>query len=134
MNRWILQDPIDPPIDFIKKIGGNKLISETLIRRGLDSYQKALGFLEPTFYKPSPAEDLPGITGAVDQILSSIHRKEKILVWGDFDVETSSMDIDGNLIGVARKNIRHHLDLRVRTAQATNKFPASFAREYGPLF
>ena len=87
MNPWTFQDPIKPPIDFSEKIGGAQLISETLVRRGYNSYQKALGFLDPTFYTPSSPNDLSGIDEAVDLLKTTIHDNARILVWGDFDVD-----------------------------------------------
>ncbi|GMR36387.1 hypothetical protein PMAYCL1PPCAC_06582, partial [Pristionchus mayeri] len=40
------------------------------------------------------------------------------------------IDIDEHLIGVARKNIRHYCD---KNTELAGKFPASFARQFGPI-
>uniref|UniRef100_A0A914VUR5 RNA methyltransferase n=1 Tax=Plectus sambesii TaxID=2011161 RepID=A0A914VUR5_9BILA len=42
----------------------------------------------------------------------------------------TGVDIDGQLVGIARKNIRHYCDDSI---EMTGKFPASFSRQFGPV-
>ena len=45
------------------------------------------GFLDPAKYHPTPAVTLPDLEKAVYRIVQAIDKKERILVWGDFDVD-----------------------------------------------
>lgn len=47
----------------------------------------AVGFLDPTEYHPTPAVTLPDLEKATFRLVQAIDKKERILVWGDFDVD-----------------------------------------------
>jgi single-stranded-DNA-specific exonuclease len=46
-----------------------------------------LGFLDYRKFKPSSAFDLPDLDKGVQRVLDAIQKKERIGVWGDFDVD-----------------------------------------------
>ena len=87
MKQWLFQSSVDVPNDYHLTIGGDKLISEILLRRGYDTPQKALSFLDPSLYHPTPPTNLDGIESSVTLLRNAIAKKKKILVWGDFDVD-----------------------------------------------
>lgn len=84
---WVFPEVIDLPSNFQSRIGGFSVVSQTLFRRGLTSFDLAQGFLDPNLYQPSPASQLPGLTHAAERLQTALSNKEKILVWGDFDVD-----------------------------------------------
>ncbi len=63
------------------------LIAEVLVRRGCDTPETARAFLDPAFYAPAPAADLPGMDRAVAELRAAIARRDHIRIWGDFDVD-----------------------------------------------
>jgi single-stranded-DNA-specific exonuclease len=63
------------------------LVSQTLLRQGVDTPEKARAFLNPDEYQPSAPENLPGLPEALDRLIDAVVRKEHICVWGDFDVD-----------------------------------------------
>ena len=87
MANWIEPEPVDVPIDFKSIVGGHLLVSNTLYRRGVRNSKKALSFLDPKFYKPSPSSDIPGMEKAVSRLIKALENKESVCVWGDFDVD-----------------------------------------------
>ncbi|GIU83207.1 MAG: single-stranded-DNA-specific exonuclease RecJ [Acidobacteria bacterium] len=73
--------------DFAKKLNVHPLTAALLISRGYSSVLDALVFLYPSlnsFYSPFLLKD---IEKAVNRIIEAIKRKEKILIWGDYDVD-----------------------------------------------
>ena len=58
-----------------------------LIARGLEKAEKAFQFLNPSFDQIHEPNLLLGLSDAVPRILRAIERGEKILVWGDYDVD-----------------------------------------------
>lgn len=86
-KRWL-----DPPLlkisgEFAAQIGGHPLLAATLARRGFGDVRSAWAFLDPTRYQPASPFDLPDMDKAVARIRQAIDRRERILVWGDFDVD-----------------------------------------------
>jgi single-stranded-DNA-specific exonuclease len=58
-----------------------------LVRRGITTVEAAQAFLDPEAYEPTPPEALPDLVEAAERIEVAIDRSERILVWGDFDVD-----------------------------------------------
>ena len=83
MTRWIDPPPVDIPASFAD-LNLPPLIAQTLIRRGIDTPESARAFLHPDSLPSTP---FPGIEPAVERIQEAIRRKERICVWGDFDVD-----------------------------------------------
>ncbi len=63
------------------------LIAALLIVRGYDSAEKALEFLSPSHDHLHDPYLLKGMREAVERIQKAIANGEKILIWGDYDVD-----------------------------------------------
>jgi single-stranded-DNA-specific exonuclease len=82
MTRWL--DP--PPIDAspLSTLNLPLLLQQTLIRRGIATPDSARAFLHP---EETPSTPFPNIELATEIIYAAIQRKDRICVWGDFDVD-----------------------------------------------
>jgi single-stranded-DNA-specific exonuclease len=111
--RWEFPELIHVPGDFQLKIGGSALVSQTLYHRGYTTPDDALGFLDPNHYKPCPPTDLPGMTAASERIINAITDRERILIWGDFDVDgqTSTALLVSSLQKLGA-SVNHHIPIR----------------------
>ncbi len=63
------------------------LISALLISRGYETAERAKKFLNPKYEDLHDPYLLKGMERAVQRILKAIENKEKILIWGDYDVD-----------------------------------------------
>ena len=82
MTRWL--DPSPVKTDSLSALGLHPLVAETLIRRGISTLEVARAFLHPD---EIPSTPFPDIENAVELIYRAIEKKERICVWGDFDVD-----------------------------------------------
>jgi single-stranded-DNA-specific exonuclease len=91
MAHWIDPQPIEIPSAIERVVpatnGWETLIAEMLVRRGIVDQEAALGFLDPAHYTPAAPWELPGIAQTVERLASAIVQKERIAIWGDFDVD-----------------------------------------------
>jgi len=78
---------VKTPEELIRACDGNEFLARILFNRGIDTYEKALEILDSNRYTPFNVVDFPRIDEAVDMILTSINNNEKILVYGDYDVD-----------------------------------------------
>ena len=85
--RWAEPDAVDVPHELRAEIGGHPLVAETLVRRGFATVREARGFLAPSLYTAAAPEELPDLPEAVARIGAAVRVGERILVWGDFDVD-----------------------------------------------
>ncbi|MEW6502461.1 MAG: single-stranded-DNA-specific exonuclease RecJ [Chloroflexota bacterium] len=84
---WLDAENIPIPQDIRHLIGDNSLLAQTLVRRGLKTFEKARAFLDPRFYRPADPCELPDMEKGVNLIHEAIRTGKKIAVWGDFDVD-----------------------------------------------
>ncbi len=87
MKNWVEPAPIAVPEMLRAAVGGHPIVAEALVRRGMTTPDAARRFLDPAAYQPSSAFELPDTERAVERLRSAIARGERILVWGDFDVD-----------------------------------------------
>lgn len=85
--QWVEPGPIKIPEALRQAVAGPELLLQTLVRRGYDDPQSARAFLFPDEYQPTPATELPGMEKAIQRIQLALKKKEKIGIWGDFDVD-----------------------------------------------
>ncbi len=84
---WLEPEPVYVPPDLRARVGGHPLLAQTLIRRGHADPDRAAAFLDPDLYAPADPRDLPDMDAAAERIEAAIARGERILIWGDFDVD-----------------------------------------------
>ncbi len=87
MKSWLDPAPLALPDDFRQAITGHPVVAERLFRHGFTTPEAARRFLSPTAYSPAPPDDLPDMDRAVSRLGKAIRGHERILVWGDFDVD-----------------------------------------------
>ncbi len=86
-REWREAASVTVPASLADLVGGHELIARYLARKGVTSVADAERFLSPGTYAPAPPDELPDIDRAVDRLQRAIRGRERILVWGDFDVD-----------------------------------------------
>jgi len=87
MKRWVEPTLVDVPPEMQAAVGGHPLVAQQLVRRGITEVGAALRFLDPARYEPTPPDALPDMDKAVERVRRALNRGERLLVWGDFDVD-----------------------------------------------
>ena len=82
MTRWL--DPPQTDASPLSTLDLPLLLKQTLIRRGIATPDSARAFLHP---EVTPSTPFPNIESATEIIRAAIQRKDRICVWGDFDVD-----------------------------------------------
>jgi len=82
MTRWL--EPPQTDAAPLSTLDLPLLLKQTLVRRGIVTPDAARAFLHPD---ETPSTPFPDIESAVEIIYQAIQRKDRICVWGDFDVD-----------------------------------------------
>ncbi|MEN9486857.1 MAG: single-stranded-DNA-specific exonuclease RecJ [Bacteroidota bacterium] len=87
--KWIYKpEPAEEIVDSISSsIGFGTLESKILVLRDIDNYQKAREFFKPKLEDIHSPFLMADMQKAVERIASAIENGEKILVYGDYDVD-----------------------------------------------
>src|SRR5438105_8011681 len=88
-SRWILIPPEelnDDPIPW-SEICGCACIARLLLRKGFSTADEVHAFLQPRLKSLSDPFLLPNMEAAVTRILAALDRHERIVLFGDYDVD-----------------------------------------------
>lgn len=86
-SPWLVTPPVPPSPALAAAVGGHPIVAQLLAQRGIDTPAAALPFLDPAAYTPSPPSALVGLDRAAHLLHDAIAQKQRIFVWGDFDVD-----------------------------------------------
>jgi len=68
-------------------VAGHPLVARLLARRGYSDPERAMAYLESSRYEPTDPASLPGIRKAVERLHAALSARQRIRIWGDFDVD-----------------------------------------------
>ncbi len=112
-TQWISPSPVQIPDDITTMLGNDLLLGEALVRRGIQTASQARAFLDPHYYQPAPSGQMPDLDKAADRICLAIHKKEKIGVWGDFDVDgQTSTTLLVSALKYLGADVQYHIPIR----------------------
>ncbi len=89
-KQWVIRPPHPPGADsaeLAKSLKVSPLLAQVLINRGITDAQTASVFLRPKLTQLIDPAQMPGIKPAVQRLKQAITNKEKITVYGDYDVD-----------------------------------------------
>ncbi|MFC6269276.1 single-stranded-DNA-specific exonuclease RecJ [Frigoriflavimonas asaccharolytica] len=88
-QKWIYKDePDEETVERIStSLGFGTFESKILVMRGIDDYQKAREFFKPKIEDIHNPFLMADMQKAVDRVASAVENGEKILVYGDYDVD-----------------------------------------------
>ncbi len=88
-KRWLAKSPIDSTqIDEIRsKLKVDSVVAELLLQRGIDSYDTAEQFFRPKLSELHDPFLMKNMAGAVNRLNQAIKNEEKVLLYGDYDVD-----------------------------------------------
>lgn len=87
--RWISKSQPDPKIvkELSTSLGINSVLSTVLIQRGIDDFDKAKHFFRPSLTDLNDPFLMKDMEKAVSRIERAIAQNERILIYGDYDVD-----------------------------------------------
>ena len=88
MNKWVVQqtDPAQCEA-LVKQLGISPVLARLLLNRGYSRPQEIKEFLSPALEQLSSPFEMLNMGAAVERILEAVAQHEKIVVYGDYDVD-----------------------------------------------
>ena len=86
-KRWIIRPPDARSTPLAKSLKVSPLLAQVLINRGITDVNAGRIFLSPKLTELIDPAMMPGIETAVRRLKQAIREKEKISVYGDYDVD-----------------------------------------------
>jgi single-stranded-DNA-specific exonuclease len=121
MHEWIEPHDAQVPEALQAAVGGHPLVAQTLARRGITGVASAQAFLDPDRYRPALATELPNLAKAVERLERAIGQRERICVWGDFDVDgQTSTTVLVSTLRSLDASVRYHIPIRAKESHGVN--------------
>jgi single-stranded-DNA-specific exonuclease len=87
-HRWRLPEPPDGDVSALSRdLHLPELAVNLLIRRGYSTADDIRAFLDPSPARLRKPDLLPDIARATERVIAAINRRERILIYGDYDVD-----------------------------------------------
>ena len=88
-RKWIIKDPADPEKvgRLSAELGIDRVLSELLVKRGVETFEQARSFFRPSLDNLHDPFLMKDMDKAVERVLQAINEGEKVLVYGDYDVD-----------------------------------------------
>jgi single-stranded-DNA-specific exonuclease len=132
-KRWKILETDDAKVEALQKsLSISRPLCDILVQRGIDTFQKAKDYFRPQLSQLHDPFLMKDMEKAVHRILYAINNHQKILVFGDYDVDgtTSVATMYRFLKRIYKEeNIDFYIPHRYREGYGVSKRGIDFAKE-----
>lgn len=115
---------------FNKELGISKILSQILVNRGINSVKDAQNFLKPKLEHLLDPYSFTDMHKAVGLIKKSRENKERVMVFGDYDVDgITALTLLKETLFKGGLDVIHHLPHRIKEGYGLNKYILKQAKE-----
>ena len=86
-KRWAMESASEAAAELAARLKVSPIVGQILINRGITSFEDAQAFLRPSLLSLADPALIPGLPAAAQRIARAIRDREKIVVYGDYDVD-----------------------------------------------
>ncbi|HRG82273.1 MAG TPA: single-stranded-DNA-specific exonuclease RecJ [Chitinophagaceae bacterium] len=132
-KRWNILSADDAVVESLQaSLKINPVICKILVQRGIDSYEKARNFFRPELSQLHSPWLMKDMEKAVDRITKAMDQQEKILVFGDYDVDgTTSVACMFQFLQKIHTPLDFYIPHRYKEGYGISKAGIDFAKENG---
>ena len=133
-KRWILRKDYD--LETVDKLaaslGVDRIIAILLVERGVTTFEEARRFFRPGLDQINDPFLMKGMREAIDRIDEAIAKQERIMVYGDYDVDgTSAVAVVYSYLKGLNRNIDFYVPDREREGYGISYQGIDYAHETG---
>lgn len=131
-TRWIINDEVDEEIiaQLSSEININSTVAKILIQRGVTDFDLAKEYFRPTLDQLHDPFLMRDMTKAIGRIKTAIEQNEKILIYGDYDVDgTTSVALVYGFLSNFYPHIDFYIPDRYKEGYGVSKEGIDFAKE-----
>lgn len=120
-KTWVIS-PADPRADQLaKSLKVSPLLGQLLINRGVTDPQSGSAFLRPKLTDLISPELLPGVRNAAERIQLAVTQKQKITLYGDYDVDgITGVAILWQILTLLGANVDYYIPHRIDEGYGLN--------------
>ena len=120
-KEWIVKPPDDSCAELASVLKVSPLTAQVLINRGITDNEQGNVFLRPKLTELIEPDRMPGIKPAVERIKAALANKEKITIYGDYDVDgITGVSILWQVLKLLGGNVDYYIPHRIDEGYGLN--------------
>jgi len=120
-KQWIISTADSRSVQLAKSLKVSPLLAQVLINRGVTDMQAGSAFLRPKLTELISPQLMPGIGPAVRRIKHAIGSREKITIYGDYDVDgISGVAILWQILKLLGGDVDYYIPHRIEEGYGLN--------------
>lgn len=121
-KQWVIAPPDNRRLQLARALKVSPLLAQVLINRGITDTRAGATFLRPKLTELISPELMPGIKAAVSRITQAIKSKEKITIYGDYDVDgITGVAILWQILTLLGANVDYYIPHRIDEGYGLNE-------------
>lgn len=120
-KHWVIRPTNDGAAQLGVSLKVSPLLGQILINRGITDADAGSIFLRPRLSELIPPQQMPGIEKAIARIAETVKGKEKITIYGDYDVDgITAVAILWQLLTMLGADVDYYIPHRVEEGYGLN--------------
>ncbi len=105
-KKWIVNEPGNPVAvrQLSQELGVDQVLANLLVQRGITTYEQARKFFRPDLSMLHDPFLMKDMDRAVERLHSAIENREKVLIYGDYDVDGTTA------VSLVYIFVKHHIE------------------------
>ena len=131
-KRWVLKpDGEAETVGFLStQLKINPILINLLVQRGITTYDEARNFFRPSLDHLHDPFLMKDMDVAVERIEEAIRQREKIIVYGDYDVDgTTAVSIVYTFLKTLQGEVAYYIPDRYKEGYGISKQGIDYAKE-----
>jgi single-stranded-DNA-specific exonuclease len=120
-RQWIIKSPDNRREQLAKSLKVSPLLAQVLINRGITDQAEASVFLRPKLTELIDPAKMPGIEPAIQRLKQAITNRERITLYGDYDVDgITSVAILWQVLTILGADVDYYIPHRIDEGYGLN--------------
>jgi single-stranded-DNA-specific exonuclease len=120
-KRWNIQPGAPQAEELARALKVSPITAQVLINRQITDVDQAAGFLSPKLTGLIEPDDMPGVSQAVERIKRALADKERIAIYGDYDVDgITGVAILWHLLTILGGTVEYYIPHRIDEGYGLN--------------
>jgi len=121
-KQWVVSDADERCRWLGRSLKVSAIVAQVLINRGIVETSDANFFLKPRLSNLIEPEKMPGVKQAVETLRQAVKSKDKITIYGDYDVDgITGVSILRQLLTMLGANVNYYIPHRIEEGYGLNE-------------
>jgi len=120
-RQWVIKPADARAAQLARSLNVSILLAQVLINRGITDAQAGTAFLRPKLTELVGPEQMPGVQAAVARVKQAVESRERITVYGDYDVDgITGVSILWQLLRLLGADVDYYIPHRIDEGYGLN--------------